>query len=496
MTLHPFSKSGETDLYYTNLADKVCAIIEDSEYGKLLRNKGDLIYLSLCVTSWFEDVISQLGIWKAFTIECKQRYGTYIPFYDTDGTYTQDEINLADVKFLLWHHVQHIYFDNEFIYPNTDGLEETAEKIYELFDKEYETAPENENLRRLLCTDEVTENDFYQYRDLLKWFHYGCYFNLGNNKILRQSIENAAHEAHNQTELNLITYDIQNELVSVSRSNLLSLTTPEWMARIASLHPARKIWAESECKPVSYYTIEREDESYIYMKDLLTGEKGIKVNKLSVQMEHIDKLIENKSIATAVLFRYGSSWWLNGILSAVDNKKDTKEMIAKEKAKRKYTDEKAIYDRFKEANGGKWYAFFKDREALLQFLNNDMGFANMTMESLPEIKEVGDTILACATPHCGMRMLFGMAPCIKSDDNPLYDEATAKKYAQNFLFNEENIPYEVATLFNEKGMLPDATAENEADPKLRNMLDANRQFIIDYNLHGRRDTDLSPAGLW
>ena len=131
------------------------------------------------------------------------------------------------MKFLLWHHVQHIYFDNEFIYPNTDGLEETAEKIYELFDKEYETAPENENLRRLLCTDEVTENDFYQYRDLLKWFHYGCYFNLGNNKILRQSIENAAHEAHNQTELNLITYDIQNELVSVSRSNLLSLTTPE-----------------------------------------------------------------------------------------------------------------------------------------------------------------------------------------------------------------------------------------------------------------------------
>ena len=45
-------------------------------------------------------------------------------------------------------------------------------------------------------------------------------------------------------------------------------------------------------------------------------------------------------------------------------------------------------------------------------------------------------------------------------------------------------------------MLPDATAENEADPKLRNMLDANRQFIIDYNLHGRRDTDLSPAGQW
>ena len=85
-------------------------------------------------------------------------------------------------------------------------------------------------------------------------------------------MKNAAHEAHNQTELNLITYDIQNELVSVSRSNLLS--PPHRMDGTHSKPaPGTQDMGRIECKPVSYYTIEREDESYIYMKDLLTGEK-------------------------------------------------------------------------------------------------------------------------------------------------------------------------------------------------------------------------------
>ena len=496
MTLHPFSQSDETDLYYTNLADKVCAIIDGSEYGKLLRNKGDLIYLSLCVTAWFEDVISQLGIWQAFTTECKRRYDTYIPFYDTDGTYTQGEANLADVKFLLWHHVQHIYFDDEFIYPTTDGLEETAAKIYALLDGEYETAPENERLARLLCTGEATTDDFYQYRDLLKWFHYGCYFNVGNNAILRKRLDQTLPQAKDPMQANLVAYNVQNELVTMSRSNLLSLTTPEWMALIARQHPERSVWAETESKPFSYYTIEREDDDSIYMKDLLTGEKGIKVVKDSIQIDSVAPMIKNKSVVSAALFRYDGSWWLNGVLSALDNKKDTKAMVAEEKAKRGHDNEKVIYDKFKEAAKGKWYAFFKDREALLAFLNDDMGFKDMKPESLPQMDKLSDNILVCATPYCGLRLLFGMAPCIKTDDNPLYDEATAKKYAQNFLFNEENIPYEVACLFNDKGMLPDATAENADDPTLRAMLDTNRQFIIDYNMHGRREADLTPADLW
>ena len=496
MTLHPFAQSDETDLYYTNIADKVCAIIDGSEYGKMLRAKTDLIYLSLCVTAWFEDVISQLGIWETFTTECKHRYGTYIPFYDTDGTYTQGEINLADIKFLLWHHVQHIYFDDEFIYPTTDGLEETAEKIYALLDSEYETAPENERLIRLLCTDTTTEKDFYQYRDLLKWFHYGCYFNLGNNVILRKRLDETLPQASDQLQANLIAYNVQNELVTVSRTNLLSLSTPEWMALIARRHPARQIWAETQCKPFSYYTIEREEDEYIYMKDLLSGEKGIKVVKDSIKIETVEPMIKNKSVVSASLFRYGDSWWLNGVLSALDNKKDTKAMVAEEKAKRNHTNEKAIYNKFKEATQGKWYAFFKDREALLHFLNDDMGFKDMTAESLPQMDKFNGDILVCATPYCGLRLLFGMAPCIKAEDNPLYNEDIAKEYAQNFLFNEENIPYEVACLFNDKGMLPDATAPNADDPALRTILDANRQFIIDYNMHGRREADLAPADLW
>lgn len=496
MTLHPFAQSDETDLYYANLADKVFALLEDSDYAKLLRNKGDMIYVSLCITAWFEDVISQLGIWKAFSTECKRRYGTYIPFYGTDGIYNQDEPNLADVKFLLWHHVQHIYFDDRFIFPNVKGLDELAGEIYRLLDAEYETAPENTRLHSLLCEGELTGKEFYQYRDVLKWFHFGCYFNVGNSQKLRQKMQEIMPQVQDRMQADIAAYGIQNDLVSGSRSNLLSLTTPEWMALVSRQHPERKIWAEAKSQEFSYYTIEREDDGYVYMKDLVSGEKDIKVCKESIKVKDFSGLIKNKSIIVASLFWYGDCWWQNGIMTDANDKKATKASVAEEKAKRAHTNEKAIYDNFKKSAGGKWYAIFKDNEEFEKFLTESMGYANVKSEQLPKMSEESKGVIAFATPYCGLRVVFGVTPCVKADDNPFYDKAYATEHASEFFFDEQNIPYEVSCLLNDNGMLPDASLQGEGSEGLQPVFDSNRQFIIDYSLHGSRERNLSPKELF
>ena len=495
MTLHPFAQSDETDLYYANIADKVYALVEDSEYAKLMRNKGNMIYLSLCLTSWFEDVISQLGIWKAFSTECKRRYGTYIPFYDTDGSYSQDDINLADVKFLLWHHVQQLYFDDRFIFPNMKGLDALAEEVFSLFDAEYETAPENTRLHSLLCEGELTGKEFYQYRDVLKWLHFGCYFNVGNGKKMQQEMQKIMPMVNDRMQADITAYGVQNDLISNSRSNLLSLTTPEWMALISRQHPKRQIWAEAKSQEFSYYTIEREDDEYIYLKDLVTGEKNINVCKASIQMRDFSGLIKNKSAITLCLFWYGNCWWQNGIMADMNDKKITKASVAEEKAKREHTSEKAIYDNFKKATGGKWYAIFKDNAEFENFLTKDMGYGNITNEILPKTTDQSKGIIAFATPYCGLRVVFGMTPCVKVDDNPFYDKEYATEHASEFFFDDQNIPYEVSCLLNDNGMVPDASLQGEGSEGLQPVFDANRQFIIDYNLHGSREHNLSPKSL-
>ena len=53
-------------------------------------------------------------------------------------------------------------------------IELAAKLAYNVLDKEYETAPENDRLYEFLCELPTDEAKYYEYRDALAWFHYGC----------------------------------------------------------------------------------------------------------------------------------------------------------------------------------------------------------------------------------------------------------------------------------------------------------------------------------
>ena len=122
--------------------------LPSTEHAFSRRNEEkDARYFSLCLTAWFEDVISQVGIWTTFTAACKKRYGNWLPFYPLDENYYPDEINVEDIRFLLWHHIQFSSRDEgRIINPENPGIELIANELYCILDEIYETAPENERL--------------------------------------------------------------------------------------------------------------------------------------------------------------------------------------------------------------------------------------------------------------------------------------------------------------------------------------------------------------
>ena len=84
IALHPYEKADETDLYYTELANEIYHALDEACYTHNFKNMDEAKQLALSIAGYFEDVISGTGIWKTFTEECKQRYGTYIPFYEKE----------------------------------------------------------------------------------------------------------------------------------------------------------------------------------------------------------------------------------------------------------------------------------------------------------------------------------------------------------------------------------------------------------------------------
>ena len=278
MAMHPYEKPNEVDQYYTELANEIYHALDEACFTHQFKNVEDAKQLALSIAGYFEDVISGAGIWKTFTAECKKRYGSYIPFYENEDDfvpntlnedvpeYDPEEINFADIKFLCWHHYQQSTYIQEAVPFLFSTMTLAAKLAYNLLDKEYETAPENERLITYLSEMPVLESqneeeekqlDEIHRRDTLAWFHYGCYFNVGNRQRLQFALQQMANSPQGLTEP--MAYSIQMEMTIASRSNLLALTSLEWLEKITTEMPTHKLWEDEEFRKKATEQYEKVD---------------------------------------------------------------------------------------------------------------------------------------------------------------------------------------------------------------------------------------------
>ena len=239
------------------------------------------------------------------------------------------EINISDIKFLCWHHYQQSAYIQEAVPFLFSTIELAAKLVYNLLDKEYETAPENERLREFLCELPTAEDKFLEYRDVLAWFHYNCFFNINNLKRLQFDLEKLARSPQGFNEI--IAYSIQIEHTMNDRHNLLALTSAEWLAKISEHHPAHKLWTDIDYKGTRAFRMMKEDEKFFYLKDLYEeeddpektskenqekAEEGslIRVLKESTNIGDASSFLSGENVLVCNLFRFGGDWWQTGAL--------------------------------------------------------------------------------------------------------------------------------------------------------------------------------------
>ena len=435
MAKHPYEKPDEVDQYYTELANEIYHALDEACFTHNFKNVEDAKQLALSIAAYFEDILSDTGIWKTFTTECVKRYGCHIPFYEheakyinssltgNDVPYDADEINFADIKFLLWHHYQQSSYVQEAVPCIFGTLELAAKMVYDILDKEYETAPENGRLHEFLCGyDASMEKDMIEVarRDLLAWFHYGCYFNLGNQKRLQFTLQQMANSPQGLSEQ--MAYGIQMDMTITLRNNLLSLTSYEWLEKISQNQPSHAYW---------------EDE-------------------------------------------------------------DFKKLVEEAEKERSIDHEQAIkdYNLLKEKGYGDKFIFLEDNKTLKEFLK-EIGYELPANLHLPQKYEKG--IIVCGTPYTGITITYMQAHNIASPENPYYNAERAAETSFGIISgNGRPFPYEIVCKLIDGNMVPDANIFTSKYVKEEGLAitQANLQFLADYYLIGRRDKDLSPKELW
>lgn len=491
LELHPYKQTNSVDQYYVGIANEIHKRLYSSTIADAFEEEENIRYTSLCLAAWFEDVISQTGIWQAFTAECRKRYGAYLPFYPIKGDYFPDEINLEDIRFLLWHHIQYLCRGISAINPENPGIEQTAQEIYGLLAEEYETAPENERMQEFLYHSAMGEEDFFRYREILDWFHYQCYFNIENVAQCRDEAERLLDDEKITPEMaETLIYATRTSLTFKGRRNLLSLTSPEWLALIGKAHPEHQLWGKVKARENSCYLLEKEDDEFLYVKDLCSEDEGeFKITKKSLNLSAIRSREAGKSTLICELIYFGNAWWQCGML--LENKYDQKmaeyvDDLTKQKEK---TNEKATFHDFIKASGGKSFVFCQSQEEISDFLLNKMGYGLKEDLDIPRIHtETGAMLMA--NPHTGLHIQFKLCECIKSPDNPNYNKEEAEKNAIMFIVNPDIIPYQLSCILQDEGMLPDAYLNSLQRKEYgQEFIRKNAHFLTDYFHYRCREKD-------
>ena len=491
LELHPYKQTNSVDQYYVGIANEIHKRLYSSTIADAFEEEENIRYTSLCLAAWFEDVISQTGIWQAFTAECRKRYGAYLPFYPIKGDYFPDEINLEDIRFLLWHHIQYLCRGISAINPENPGIEQTAQEIYGLLAEEYETAPENERMQEFLYHSAMGEEDFFRYREILDWFHYQCYFNIENVAQYRDEAERLLDDEKITPEMaETLIYATRTSLTFKGRRNLLSLTSPEWLALIGKAHPEHQLWGKVKVRKNSCYLLEKEDDRYLYVKDLCSEDEGeFKITKKSLNLSAIRSREVGKSTLICELIYFGNAWWQCGML--LENKYNQKmaeyvDDLTKQKEK---TNEKAAFHDFIKASGGKSFVFCQSQEEISDFLLNKMDYNLKEGLDIPRINTENGAMLM-ANPHTGLHIQFKLCECIKSPDNPNYNKEEAEKNAIMFIVNPDIIPYQLSCILQDEGMLPDAYLNSLQGKEYgQEFIRKNAHFLTDYFHYRCREKD-------
>lgn len=309
--LKPYDTQKKTDGYYLRISNKVRKVFDANiiKYT-LLRflEKDSIDELACFLTSYFEDIISDTGLWKAFVNNHIKLYNRDLPFYNLNE-YVEEEINIQDVSFLIWYYIN-MNHDKVFVSPFNDFIFEIAERIMEVFDEAWEYAPENKALQDYY-TLEKSETNYFKVRDLIDRILLESYLFIDTRKERAGSVEGILkkkEEAHFTLALLNHSRDV---LLHTSYTALLALSGKEWAAEIiGDDHPLSADIRAMSKRVEGWFFYKGQDENSIFLEHIATSKK-FELTKDS--FEHTDSININESMVYIGIVRWQDKWWFSGI---------------------------------------------------------------------------------------------------------------------------------------------------------------------------------------
>ncbi|MDR2138103.1 MAG: DUF3843 family protein [Tannerella sp.] len=506
-TFHP--EASPTAFYYLRLCNRALKIILRSDLRKDFGAAERGIQLACILTAYFEDVISETGLFRIFTEQHGELYGKALPFYEVTEEYYPDEINLYDIYFLIWHSLSiwRKEDDTGMVDPFfRRGNRMTAiRELYDLYDSEFENAPQNENMRQFLRLSPRASVD--EIRKRLDFLTANCYLGFIEHACFVGSLVERTEKALGKAEANeegfmeilqrqeMLFYDSRVNYMFNYYFSLLAQRASEQLAHLAGVkHPLYPLLKDISIRKTGSFRFLKETETEFIVEHLPSLTR-INLSKEYLTLES-EQIIPDRSCITMGIVKWGDVWQQMGSAVMFDYSQE-KEMdlpgaSAFDDPEKKKSVMKEMGEDFLQAVHGKRIAFLKGAEELCDLYGRFLDIHTRTakekkkaeqarLELLAEIncitKKKDEFITFFINPETGIEYYFGdIITVIADPDNPFY--IPGKTCELESLFFSSDISVEFINYLIENSLVT-FTASETSGMEVSVMLD-NRDFLLRY----------------
>lgn len=450
---NPLNVSADSDAYYVKLANRIYRQLKSGRDIPLSVYKNSLREIAIRTVKYFEDVISGIGIWASFRNAHNSLYGKKLPFYDVDeDTYIDDEINIEDIKYLIWSTVVETN-ENLILNPHSPGVEGVAELIYNIFDEEFEKAPMNEEVLAVLC-DASRYVDFMKIKPILSWLLCDCYLTSTADavdsiaELARNYVENVG------TDVSLAFYVAMSHYSITHKTGPLALLPQHWLALLLEYHKmglmARNIKA-IEGLSLGVFKNKKRNETTIEVESTDGTYYTVEIDSFAAQS--VEDIL-SYPLLIMQLAKFGKTWQLNGSCIPVGD-----DGIFEEERKRWEDSEKrkkVIHDCYHKKANGKDLLFFETYDDFQKWMGVP-ATPSPELEDFKKRKHIAVYIDNDGEPT----IIYSSVEAIASPDNPFYDEQIATECALGILSPDFGPSPEFVSYLVKHGLLKDAYINTE-----------------------------------
>lgn len=465
---HPKRMPCGSDRFYARLAEKIRLSVLDT-LSKYEVKPRFAKWLALTLTAYLEDVKSELGVWSAFRNLYNSTYGKKLPFYEIDPTdYFDDDLNLQDVKFLIWQAYSRVVQDEDTIYfPLGFLVDLLADDMMDILVDNFDKAPVNSRLNNYI-QNSIEDDDFITIRNIAEWLVLKNPLTSVPDKedavmqegfSLNRTLENGGHTLPEDVG----PYIETAQAAMQAETGPLGITATKYiadMARQRGLHDIAEKIDNATVAKMSVFDYSNLDDSFFYCKDALGNQYNVNKSSLG-NLSQIDKF----KTFTTQLVKYGNCWHVNGMLFSSAQYMPKKNVIEVENDSPQVL---AFADKITKKHNGKQVFCCGDIKQVSEILDVPLN---------KELDEEASNYLLLLSRTKGYNLIPDMAQVITAPDNKYFDKEEAADKSLAMLLMD--IPDDVAQYIAENNLLAEASLDfNGGKGFGKRLLQENLRFFF------------------